>query len=252
MLQQETERAVPSSTWKSRAYMIGGTRPGTASGELMRSGAMFHGFIASFMVTQWSALTRELGANKAVGAAYAGAVLATMTLGGMLALQLKTIKGGRDALPMDPTTPSGLSTWGRAALTGGGFGIFGDFLNSAQTSYGHSPIETLAGPVVGMLSDMYSAGKAMLTKAKTGKEIDWGHDATNVLRNNTPFFSTAWPLQAAFNRVAMDQLQYLIDPKAHKSMRALEARTMKETGQDFWWRPGEMLPSRAPQLTPSR
>ena len=172
----------------------------------------------------------------------AGGLLTTMTLGGMLALQLKNLRSGKTPLSMDPTTPEGRNTWIHATLSGGGFGIFGDFLASDRTSYGHGPLETLAGPIVGMASDMYEGVKAMGGKVAGGKDPELGKAVTNFVRNNTPLLSTAWPLQAAYNRVAMDQLQFLVDPKAHQRMRDAEKRVFKETGQSYWWKPGELLP----------
>jgi hypothetical protein len=103
-----------------------------------------------------------------------------------------------------------------------------------------------------MAADMYEAAMQMGSKAAEGKDPQLGKAITNTVRYNTPFFSTAWPLQAAFNRVAMDQLQFLMDPKAHKRMHDQQARVYKETGQGFWWRPGEIMPERAPGFTPGQ
>jgi hypothetical protein len=64
----------------------------------------------------------------------------------------------------------------------------------------------------------------------------------------TPFASTAPFVRTAYRRMFLDQLQYLVDPEAHKYFRDQKSRMHKETKQGFWWRPGETMPSRSPDL----
>jgi hypothetical protein len=47
----------------------------------------------------------------------------------------------------------------------------------------------------------------------------------------------------------VDQLQYLTDPDAHKYFREQEKRMRRETGQSYFWRPGETSPERAPEFS---
>jgi hypothetical protein len=75
---------------------------------------------------------------------------------------------------------------------------------------------------------------------------------TDMIRNHMPLVTTNWYLRAAWNRVFMDQMQAAIDPQGHKRLRDMQRRVQKETGQQFWWRPGEMAPSRMPGLTPGQ
>jgi hypothetical protein len=245
MIQQETERAVPSGTWRSRAMIIGKSDPNTMTGQVLRSFSMFKGFISSMMVTQLGTMARELGASKARGAGYAGGFLFAMTMGGMLALQLKQMRSGKDLRNMDPTTGEGMATWAHAMLTGGGLGVFGDFLASDQNSYGHGFFENLAGPVASLASDAWGMKDIFSKKG----DFNLTRTLTNFARYNTPFLSTAWPLQTAYYRVVLDQLQMLGDPKAHQRMRQQERRLFREYGQEFFWRPGDPLPARAPQYT---
>jgi hypothetical protein len=58
-----------------------------------------------------------------------------------------------------------------------------------------------------------------------------------------------WYLKLAFERVALDQLQYLVDPEADAAFRRQQQNWMRNTGQEFFWRPGQTTPDRAPQLT---
>jgi hypothetical protein len=46
----------------------------------------------------------------------------------------------------------------------------------------------------------------------------------------------------------IDQVRMMIDPDAKKRMRDLEKKYKKDRGQEYWWRPGQMTPDRAPNL----
>jgi len=69
----------------------------------------------------------------------------------------------------------------------------------------------------------------------------------NILRNYTPGGSL-WYLRAGYNRVLLDQLQYLIDPDASRSFKTKVQNSLRERDQGFWWAPGEVAPSRAPSI----
>jgi hypothetical protein len=44
----------------------------------------------------------------------------------------------------------------------------------------------------------------------------------------------------------MDQLEYLTDPKANQQQKARVSKWQRDYGADHWWKPGEVLPERAP------
>ncbi|MDE8420560.1 hypothetical protein, partial [Klebsiella pneumoniae] len=46
-----------------------------------------------------------------------------------------------------PTPTDAQAFWGAAVLQGGGFGIFGDFLQSSQNRFGGGFLGSLAGPL---------------------------------------------------------------------------------------------------------
>ena len=262
MMHGGTEVAVPTSNWRARAMMVGDTKPGTLAGEAVRSAMMFKaGFMATFMLTQKDMILRELAANKASTAAYVGASAIGLTIAGLMTLQVKNLINGKDLLPMDPETEQGRATWGQAALTSGAAGIYGDFIVSDRSSYGHDLLSTMAGPVLTGAEDalhgIHSAVSDVATAATGGKmkkplDDEAEDGAIKMLRNNTPVLSTHWALRAAYNRVILDQLQSLADPSAHKAMRKMERKIQSETGQEFYWPRGEMLPERLPQLTEAR
>lgn len=247
MLHGETERAVPQANWRARAIFVGNSREDTLIGQARRSFAMFKGFTGSFMMTHFEGVKQEIARDKYDGAAAAGAYLILLTAGGMLALQLKSIGSGKDLRAIDPSTKQGRDTWGSAMLTSGGLPIFGDFLAADRSAYGHGPLETLAGPVATGGIDLYQALRNLGEGKKSlGQKLAGG--AVDALRNNTPILSTHWALRSVYNRIVLDQLQYLADRDAHDAWRRSEDRLRKETGQGYWWGRGEVAPGRAPAM----
>lgn len=258
MLHMGTEALVPSTNWRVHAATVNVAREGTALGEVVKSAMMFKsGFMATFMLTQMQGLQRELATRGRGGtAAYAGASVIALTLAGMVSLQIKQARALKDFLPMDPDAKEGRATWERALLTSGALGIYGDFIASDHSTYGHDLLSTLAGPAVTGLEDFYHAGEGVAQnlaggKTRTGKDAGRspGQAIVSALRNNTPVLSTHWALSGAYNRILLDQMQYMTDPQAHQSMRRAEQRLRAETGQSHFWKPGDLLPSRAPAMT---
>lgn len=247
MLHGETERAVPSTSWRFRAAIVGNASEDSLWGQARRSFGMFKGFMGSFMLTHMQAVKQEIARDRVEGAAAAGAYLITLTIGGMAVQQLKAIASGKDLRSIDPTTKQGRDTWEHAALTSGGLGIFGDFLASDRSAYGHGPLETIAGPVVTGGMDLYTALRNIgQGKKTTGQKLTGG--AVDLLRNNTPILSTHWALRAAYNRILLDQLQRLADRDAHEGWRRAAQRLRDETGQNLYWPRGELAPARLPAL----
>jgi hypothetical protein len=258
MLNASMEFAVPSSRWRGRAIMTMGTKNGSTANLLLRSPAMFKGFVASMTISYLEALRRELSRSVAVGASAAAANAIVLGLMGTAVLQLKNLSTGKDARPIDPRTADGRSTLLHGLMTSGAMSIYGDFLASDHSSYGHDLLAELAGPIVTGGVDAIAAAKdagqklySEATGAKT-KPVDAEGGFVKFLHNNTPVLSTHWALRAAYQRILLDQLQYLAEPDAQSKFRRLEASVARDTGQRFWWRPGEIAPERFPQLTQGR
>jgi hypothetical protein len=260
MVLGQTERAVPTGTARSKTTVTGGVQTGTVGGELIRSMLQYKNFGLSLMTLQWQAMMQEIGAGSASGAAihagalvargaaYAGSLATVLTLAGAAAMQLQNLGAGKDIQTMDPTTPEGRRFWIAALQKGGGFGILGDFLFSDMSRFGHSITETLAGPMVGMIADVADPIIRLIQKPIEGQKTNPGRELVKFIGRYTPLLSTAPFLRTAYRRIFLDQLQYLADPEAHKYFRDQERRIHKETKGNFWWRPGETTPSRAPDL----
>lgn len=241
LINGEIERAVPTGTIRSRSLMLAGRDRGSISGEVLESMLQFKSFGLSFTTLQLQALQSELARGKWSGAAYASALAISLTLGGAMAIQLGNVTQGRDVQPVND--PKFILA---AIQRGGGFGLFGDFMFSDVNRHGGSFAETVAGPTIGLVGTGLKLTVGNLHKLATGKETLFGREGVQLLRRNTPVLSSLWPIRAAYNRVLLDQLQYLADPEAHKSFGEQRRRYERETGASFYWPPGEAAPARAP------
>jgi hypothetical protein len=245
MILGQTERAVPEGTARAKSYVTGAATKGTVFGELMQSFLQYKVFSLSFTTLQMQALMHELGESRPRGAAYASSLALGLTLGGALALQLKNLANGKDPQSMEDP-----KFWLHALQTGGGFGLMGDFLFADVNRFGQSLGETIAGPTVGAASDALRVTAGNVQKVATGKakDINLGRDAVGIVGRYTPVLSSYWPLRAAYRRVFLDQVQYLVDPEASRQFSEQQGRMRRETGQEFFWTPGEALPRRGPDL----
>lgn len=240
VIHEQTEFAVPSASLEGQAVFLDQTRPGTLIGELARSGVMYKSFGMSVLYNQIRRTMTYDGPWSRVG--YAGGMIALTTVMGAVSLQMKEILKGRDPRPMD--TPEFL---GAALLQGGGLGIFGDFLSSESNRFGGGIEGTLAGPVFGVAGDALSLG-ITAARAPFGGPGNLGREASNFLRYNTPI-TGIWYWKSAFQRGLFDNLQRMLDPDAERAWRGAERRRINEYGNPAWWGPGELLPSRAPDMS---
>jgi hypothetical protein len=243
MILGQTERAVPTGTARARSMVTGTAPRGSIFGELLESGLMFKSFSLSFTALQLQAIQQELKVGVARGAAYAGGLFAGVTLGGALAMQIKSVLNGKDPQPMN--TPQ---FWMQAMLTGGGLGILGDFMFADVNRLGQSVGATVAGPVVGAANDVLRFTVGNAREALAGQKTHIGREAVNLAGRYVPVVSSLWQTRAAYRRIVLDQLQYLVDPEAHRNFREQEQRLKRETGQGFFWPPGKGSPTRPPQL----
>jgi hypothetical protein len=252
-MQGEREVAIPQHSMRFSATLLGGTTPRGAPRALALSAGMFKGFIGTYTLTQMLGIHREFARSNWHGIAYLAGFLPIFWMAGMLILQLKQLAAGKDALPMDPTSRVGISTWVRALMTSASFGLFGDFLTSDVSSYGFGPLETIAGPVANLPISMGQGALDLLRNWEAGtQKKPWrkvfAKAGRHFLQGNTPVLSTAWPIRAAFNRIGLDNMEYATNPDFHHDTWQQQEKLRKETGQSYWWPPGSTLPTRGPRL----
>lgn len=245
MILQETEYAVPSGTLRGRAAFISDAQPGTFWGEVIRSGVMFKSFAATFTILHGARIYRQIAASPAKGAAYAGAVLLTTTLGGMASLWLKDVVAGRDPRPMDGPDGNPTAFILASMMQGGGLGIFGDFLFADINRYGGGLATTLAGPVAERGTQLINLTAGNLIQLAAGEDTNFTSELRRFAGGMVPG-STIWYLRMGWQRMFLDQLEAIADPGAYGSFRRRAQFFEREHGNQHWWAPGEFLPDRAP------
>lgn len=264
MIDREQRAAVPEPSLWARAQLTAGTRPGTVQGEIVRSAASYR----SFSVTQSYQWAREYelrawqgyeaagrqGAPVAVRLAILAApALIALTVSGGLVVLTKDVVKGND--PRRATTPQ---FWAAALAQGGGQGILGDFLFSAQSRAGKSSAMTGWGPAGGFVSDTFDLtvgnlgeiGDALTDGADLGAAIDKAHpgrDAATYMARYNPLASLWWT-RTAWNRLVLDNIQRLLDPEADEAFERQRARLERDFGQGQWWPEGAQAPDRAPDM----
>ena len=239
MIEQETTIAIPQATIRSRAFLRGGTKKGTIAGEIIEGFAQFKSFPTTIIQNNLQRYMSVEGWGTKLQ--YGLDFMVTMAVAGALGLQAREISKGRD--PMDMTDPR---FWGKAILTGGGMGIFGDFFFSQRNEYGRGLGTTIAGPQVGMINDFLNLTIGNVQDLATGGDTNFGKEAVTFAQRYTPG-SSAWFARLALERLAWDNLKKMVDPKADASFRRFERSRRREFDQKHWWAPGENLPRRAPE-----
>jgi hypothetical protein len=257
MIERQTRLAVPEPALWARAQMLGDSRPGTFWGEFRRSIASYR----SFTVTQTYLWSREFAARAqrspawgiATAAAAAPLVIGLTLAGGLNILLRDMVKGN------DPRPVTGAPFWGAAFLQGGGAGILGDFLYSAQARNGKSSALTSMGAGAALVSDLFDltagnvaeVGQGLHEGKDLGRAVEDAHvgrDAARFLARYAPL-SSLWWARAAWDRAVVDQLQKLMDPQADADFQRRAQRMQQDYGQTQWWASGDALPGRPPDLT---
>jgi len=235
MIASLTEFAVPTTSIRGKAAILGTTRPGTVPGEFMRSFFQFKAFPVTIMVNQGRLaveLNRQFGVGNALG--FAANFFVGMTVMGAISLQLKEIGKGRDPRAMDTW-----KFWAAAAAQGGGAGLFGDFFFADQNRFGMNPWEQAGGPTLSLMADVAKLTVGNVQQLATGEDTAFGNDMLRFARRYTPGGSL-WQARLVYEREILDQIQKIVDPKASQRFRARE-RAAREFDTKFFWRPGRSV-----------
>ena len=241
------EFSVPMGSWKGAVAIGGKTRPGTVPGELMRSIMQFKNFPMTFGFTH---ITRGLNRKGFYGKAkYIVPLIISTGFMGMLAIQLKKIRDGKDVTDWEGMNPiNNPAAWLDAILHGGGLGIYGDILFSTRYGSYEKGASAVLGAVPGFLfqtgdlifGNMYEA-------LHPDKEMNFGSDLARYLRKNTPGGNN-WYMKMILERFLFETLEDMIDPKAEKKRNNRIKRTYEKEHTEFWWTPGDAAPERPPNL----
>lgn len=246
MINTETNFAVPSNSLRGRVFLTGDSQPGTVTGELSRSFAMYKNFGVTVVNTHlMRGMTLDKTSSK--GGYYANLLIST-TMMGALALQLKEMSKGRDPRDMFGDSEETAKFWFAAFMQGGGLGIFGDFINSGTNRFGGGIQETIAGPVAGFGDDVLRLSVQNLYQAATGEDTNAAGELVKFTQRYLPG-SSLWYARLALERKVWDQLQLMTDPKARSKFRRAETKYRRDFGQKYWWGPGDTAPTRAPRYS---
>jgi hypothetical protein len=240
---EETDMAVIEPGAKERAFMGAGIQRGTWKGEIARSFFLFKSFPLAMVMRHWArGMSQPTGTGRA---AYLVALMASTTVLGAMAMQIKELLAGRDPRNLNPFAEHGVKNWMKAMLQGGSLGLYGDFLFSESTQRGQSPVASFLGPVVGLAEDAFKLTQGNLIQAATGKDTHFGAEAARFVQSNLPG-GNLWYTKAAMDHLIWHQLAEYLSPGYLRQMRR---RMQRDFGQKYWWEPGEIAPDRAPDLS---
>jgi hypothetical protein len=229
----------------------GGERPGTMTGEIWRTVAQFKAFPIAMFTRHYGRIFNTpqglegaplgfQGESKGgravnVAASMAGLMFATTLMGG-LQTQARALLSGKDAITTDPTEEHGRKFWAKAFAAGGGGTFMADVLlaTADDPSYGLGGHWGLLGPLPGAVGGLVDVAKSKHVEA----------DAVRWLSDQMPGVDM-WQFRAMYEHWFLHNAQEALNPGY---LARIQQRARKNWGQDFWWEPGEALPSRAPSL----
>lgn len=239
VLTAESRLAVIEPGWSERSMMYGGLQRGNWRDELTRSFWQFK----AFPVTQFARIL-EVGLsrpNVTAKAAFLGTMPVLLTLAGGAMIQVQNLLRGQDLQDMD-----NWKFWGAAFLKGSSLGLYGDFLfsQSGTTRMGTGPLEAVAGPTIGAVADLATMVAKAPGQINKGEEPRLLSNAINIGKGFIPG-QNLWFSKAATDHWIFQNAQEALNPGYLASMRA---RSLREQGNDWWWKPGTALPERAPEM----
>jgi hypothetical protein len=132
-------------------------------------------------------------------------------------------------------------------LAGGSLSLFGDFLFADHNRFGHSLGETIAGPRVSFIGDVLRLTVGNVEEVIEGKDTNFALEAVNFAGRYGPGTSISY-LRLGLERLVLDNLRMMADPDYERRFRRKAKGLERRTGQELWWKPGEQLPSRAPDI----
>jgi hypothetical protein len=241
MVESEMDQAVPTSTLRARLAFTGNSARGTASGELLRFAGMFKTFPVTLLVNNLARMLDQ--PTNTARARWVSDFVISATVFGALAYQAKQMVYGRDPRPMDTS-----EFWIAAVLQGGGLGILGDFLFTNVNRFGKGFGSTIAGPGAGLGTDAINLSVGNLVQLASGEDTDFARELTDFVARYTPGASI-WYLRLLAERLVIDQVRLMTDPKAEQRFRRKVRTYERDYGQQFWWLPGETTPERAPDIS---
>jgi len=243
MVLMETDYAVPTPDARVRSYTTGGFARNTVVGQLWRSAFMIKSFPITIGLTHFYRATNQATMQGKIQ--YFTSLLATTSVLGGVALMAKDIAAGRDPRQVtDPNTIVDIKFVLSAIQQGGGLGIFSDFIFSDVNRFGSGFAETAIGPIGDTVDTGVRFTLGNIREAVQGEETNIMGEAGKLVERYTP---NIWQV-SLFKQALFDQYEMMADPDAQLKFRRLIRKREKEYNQEYWWRPGEFTPRRAPEF----
>ena len=242
-LRDESGLASLAPDLRTRALSnIAGGR-GTFGGEVMRSVLLFKSFPIGFVLRHLERgkdLVQTRG--NASATKYAAAVIVGSTISAVISVQLKQLIAGRDLQDMSDD-----DFWWQALSTGGGLSFLTDLIIAGvdgQNAYGSPNLLRFLGPVAGTMLDTWDVAKAAWNEGAYDKESSADAKALKLVRGHMPFVNL-WYTKAVFDRAVYNDLMEFCSPGY---TARVEGWAMKKTGQEYWWAPTKLEPTRMPKM----
>lgn len=241
-----TRMGVPEGNSITRAVMFGNLRPGTPEGEAVRMLSQYKGFPMAAMLMHGfrgleSIQTKE---GQWFRGQYLASLIVTTTVLGAATLQLKNIAQGKDPQPM--TGEHAAKFWMNAAAQGGALGIFGDSLKAMFSAQRLDDASRVLPPAAGFGLDVKELLFGKVQDELNDRESHAGRQAVKMVRKYTP---NVVYTKLAFDRLVTDTLSRWADPDHAELFARQEERARKESGNRYYWRPGQPSPARMPALS---
>ena len=264
MMTDYVSQSLTEPSLRSRMVTTGGTQAGTWSGELVRS--MWD--VKSFMVSQMQKgiETERFGRSSDPRARVrAGSTsqylaianyMAAMTVAGYTSYVMKGWAAGvnRRGLVEDESEDDRILFFDlpvfddrvlfAAMAQGGALGIYGDFLFSDNDRFGGGFLQTLSGPSIGKLEDIYKIWRAWKTsgddsdpEAAERERGALANQMVRMLKGSIPG-SNLWYSRAILDRYIWWNIQESINPAA---LRRLEKAAEKRGDEYVFTRPIDAL-----------
>ncbi len=237
---EEKSYAVIIPDNRVRAILTQGTRAGTIPGVIMRILTLFRQFPTGLMTSHLLRYLYIPQRMKRLG--YTASFGVSLTLIGAQAVQIKQIARGQDPYAWDDP-----ELWFQGALQGGGLTFFGEFLLSYLWRNPQKLVEQIFGPYFSLVEDIAELTGGNLYEKVSGEETNFVGELADAAQANLPG-AGIWYLKLALQRAVFDQLEIMADPKAQARFRRKDRARERITGQESWWKSGDLLPERQPRF----
>lgn len=235
----ERDLAVLHPDARVRAALNQGLPPGTLGGEVFRGALQFQTFPATMIM---HAAFRYFASNRLSTASkwgYTMGGLATMTMLGAVAVQLKELVQGRD--PREQNA----EFWADAFMQGGAVPIIGDLILRQETRHGRGPLEAAFGPSGGAIATVGGIVKGGVWDMGVMGE---SYEDTNIgfrleqLSKMVPGSNVWWAREFIYGELR-DWLLGAADPTYNERQRSKAEKREDERDQgEYWGIDGKRMP----------